>query len=103
MELWIYFFITLLIELPVVFIFFRNERWYALLTGFLLNLFTWPLLHVILFYTGIHITLLELAVAVTEGIGYRIMLNCKWTKAMALSILANGLSYGLGLLLNKFI
>lgn len=103
MEQWIYFFLTLLIELPLVFIFFREERKYALLVGFLLNLFTWTLLHILIFYTNIHIGILEFAVAVTESIGYYIMLNCKWKKAIALAFLANLLSYGLGLLLNKFL
>lgn len=103
MEPWIYFFLTLLIELPFVFIFFRDDYKYALLVGFLLNLFTWPLLHILIFYTDIDINILEFAVAVTESIGYYIMLNCKWKKAIALSFLANLLSYGFGFLLNKFL
>lgn len=103
MEQWIYFFLTLLIELPLVFIFFRNQHKYALLVGFLLNLFTWPLLHILLFYTNIHIGILEFAVAATESIGFYIMLNCKWKKAIALAFLANILSYSLGLFLNKFL
>jgi len=103
MALWIYFLLTLLIELPLVLFFFREERRYALLTGFLLNLFTWPLLHIFIFYTDIHIGILEFAVAVTESIGYYIMLNCKWKKAIAVAFLANILSYGSGLLLNKFL
>lgn len=103
MEHWIYFFFTLFIELPLVFIFFRKDWGYALLTGFLLNLFTWPLLHISLFYTDVPLGILEFAVAVTESIGYRVMLNCKWKKAIILAFLANSISYGLGLLLNKFI
>lgn len=100
---WIFFLLTLVIELPIVLIFFRGERRYALLTGFLLNLFTWPLLHIFLFYTDIHIGILELAVVVAESIGYYIMMNCKWKKAIALAFVANAISYGLGLLLNKFL
>jgi hypothetical protein len=103
MEPWIWFFLTLLIELPLVYIFFRHERKFALLTGFLLNLFTWPLLHIFIFYTDIHINILEFAVAVTESIGYYIVMNCKWRKAIALAFLANIVSYGCGLLLNKFL
>jgi hypothetical protein len=100
---WVFFLLTLVIELPLVLLFFRDERKFALLTGFLLNLFTWPLLHIFLFYTDIHIGILEFAVAVTESIGYYIMLNCKWKKAIALAFVANTLSYVSGLLLNKFI
>lgn len=103
MEHWFYFFLTLLIELPLVIIFFRDEPGYALLIGFLLNLFTWPLLHIFLFYTDIHIGILEFAVAVIESIGYCVMLKCRWKKAITLAFVANTLSYGLGLLLNKFL
>jgi len=100
--MWAYFFLTLLIELPLVLIFFREQRKYALLIGFLLNLFTWPLLHILMFYTDININILEFAVAITESIGYYMLLNCKWNKAIALAFLANILSYGSGLFLNNF-
>jgi len=103
MSPWIWFLLTLLIELPLVLIFFRDEPRYALLIGFLLNLFTWPLLHILIFYSDIDIGILEFAVAVTETIGYYIMLNCTWKKAIVLAFLANMLSYGAGLLLNKFL
>lgn len=103
MSIWGYFILTLLLELPVVLLFFKSEWKFALLIGFLLNLFTWPLLHILLFYTGININVLEIAVAVTEGIGYRLLLNCSWKKAMLLGFLANGISYGTGLMLNNFL
>ncbi len=100
MSNWLYFFLTLLIELPIVFLFFRKETKNALIAGFLLNLFTWPTLHVLLFYTNINVNLLELGVAITESIGYRLLMNCSWKKAVLLGFIANIASYGTGILIN---
>lgn len=76
---------------------------YALIVALLLNLFTWPLLHVLLHYTNIHTHVLELGVALTEGLGFWLLLPCRWQKAWGLAFLANGCSYGLGVLINRFI
>jgi hypothetical protein len=101
MSNWLYFLLTLVIELPIVYLFFRRDAKQALIAGFLLNLFTWPLLHVLLFYTHTNINVLELGVAITEGIGYKLMMNCNRKKAMLLGFIANAASYGIGLLLNN--
>jgi hypothetical protein len=103
MGVWNYFVLTLLLELPIVLLFFKGEWKFALLIGFLLNLFTWPLLHILLFYTGININILEIGVAITESIGYYLLMQCNWKKAITLGFTANAVSYGLGLLLNNFI
>jgi hypothetical protein len=103
METWFYFLATLIIELPIVVIFFTKQWKYALLVGFLLNLFTWPLLHILLFYTGININLLETGVAITESIGYYLLMQCRWKKALALGFIANAISYGIGIILNSYI
>jgi thiamine transporter ThiT len=100
---WFYFLLTLLIELPVVLIFFRKQMKHALIAGFLLNLFTWPLLHVILYTSSLSVYFLEFCVAITESIGYRLMMNCSWKKAILLGFLANIASYGTGLLINNFL
>ena len=102
MSLYIYFLMTLLIEMPLVVCCFQRQWKYALLIGFLLNLFTWPLLHVLIFSFGINVNMLELGVALTEGLGYWILLECGWKKAFTVSFLANGLSYWIGLLLKNF-
>jgi hypothetical protein len=103
MGVWNYFVLTLVLELPIVLLFFKGEWKLALLIGFLLNLFTWPLLHILLFYTDIDINLLEIGVAITESIGYYLLLQCSWKKAIALGFTANAISYGIGLMLNHFI
>jgi len=103
MPLFGYFVLTLLLELPFVYFFFKKQVPYALAVSFLLNLFTWPLLHILLYSTHININVLEAGVAVTEGLGYWLLLDCRWQKAWGISILANGVSYGVGVLLNHYI
>jgi hypothetical protein len=102
MEVWFYFLLTLVIELPIVILFFKARWKYALLIGFLLNLFSWPLLNIVLFYTGINVNILELAVAVIESTGFYLLMQCSWKKALALGFLANAMSYGIGLILNYY-
>ncbi len=103
MPIYFYFLLTLLIELPLVWWFFRDRGKEALLIGFLLNLFTWPLLHVFIYLTRLPVNVLEAGVAVTEAIGYRIFMGCSWKKAFAVSFLANGISYGIGVLINNYL
>ena len=103
MAIWYYFILTLVIELPIVVLFFKKEWKFALLTGFLLNLFTWPVLHILLFYTGININILEIGVAITESTGYFLLMQCSWKKAWALGFTANAVSYGLGIILNNYL
>ncbi|MEO7293510.1 MAG: hypothetical protein ABIW34_10430 [Ginsengibacter sp.] len=101
MPLYFYFLLTLTIELPIVVLYFRKQWKQSLLIGFLLNLFTWPLLHIFLFETTINVNLLEIVIAITEGIGYFLFMRCKWWKAILLSFVVNGLSYGIGILINS--
>jgi len=98
--IWYFFILTLLIELPIALLFFNREWKAALLIGFLLNLFTWPLLHIFLLNTGVDINILEIGVTITEAIGYKLLLRCNWKKACLVSIIANGASYGTGVLLD---
>ena len=101
--IWFYFLLTLIIEMPVVLLFFKKQWKRTLVIGFLLNLFTWPLLHIIIFSTNIDINLLEIGVAITEGIGYWLLMECSWRKGFLVSFLANGLSYGIGLIIVNYL
>ena len=101
MTLYFYFLLTLTIELPIVLLYFRKQFKQALLIGFLLNLFTWPLLHVFLFETRVDVNFLEILIAITEGLGYFLLMKCKWWKGLLLSFVVNGLSYGIGILINN--
>src|SRR2546423_14739769 len=98
MDLYLYFILTLIIELPLVVLFFKNERKRAFVAGLLLNLFTWPLLHLFIFESHININLLEIGVAILEGLGYYFLLKCRWEKAFLVSFFVNALSYATGVL-----
>jgi hypothetical protein len=102
MTIFFYLLLTLLIEMPLVVLFFRSQWKLALITGVLLNLFTWPLLHLLIYSFNLNINLLEFGVAITEGAGYLVFMRCSWKKAFAVSLLVNGLSYGIGLLVNYY-
>lgn len=101
MPFYSYFLFTLVLELPVILLCFKKHWKFALLIGVLLNAVTWPLLHVVMHYSAIPVYLLETAVVIAEGMGYWIFMQCKWQKAFEISLLANGLSYGAGLLINS--
>jgi len=95
-----YFFYTLLMELPVITVFYNREWKKILIIGFLLNLFTWPLLTLLYFYTGIHLLFLELGVVILEAIGFRVFLVGSLKKALLVSLLANSISLFVAVLLN---
>ncbi|MBS1512533.1 MAG: hypothetical protein JST86_16935 [Bacteroidetes bacterium] len=103
MNIWWYFVITLAIELPVIAVLFRKQLKNAMAAGFLLNLFTWPLLNILLYYTSANVNIMELGVAVTESIGYYVLLQCSFRKALLAGFLANLLSYGAGLIINHYL
>ena len=100
MPFYCYFLLTLLLELPIVCWFFKPQWKYALLIGGLLNLFSWPLLHWFIYTTNLPIFILEIGVVLVEAIGFRIFLTGSYKKALGVSLLANGFSYGVGLLIN---
>ena len=100
MPLYFYLMLTLLIELPIVVVYFRRQWKLALIIGFFLNLLTWPLLHLLLIETNIKIYILEILVAIVEAAGYLIFMKCTRSQAIILSFIVNGMSYGAGLLLN---
>jgi hypothetical protein len=95
--------LTLLIELPVVAFFFkRKAREHAVLTAFLVNIVTWPLVQVVVFSTDVtrQNFFLELAVILVEAIAYKIWLECTWKKSFLMSAIANLMSYAGGVILN---
>ncbi|MBP9215017.1 MAG: hypothetical protein KBF36_10700 [Chitinophagaceae bacterium] len=104
MPLYTYFIGTLLIELPIVLLLLKGTSKEKLLIAFLLNLFTWPLLQVIYANYLISIYVLEIGVFILEGIGYWLFFkqNNSWLKCMLIALIANAVSYGVGLLIVKY-
>jgi len=99
MPLYVYFVLTIIIELPVVLLLVKGNKKEIFWVGFLLNLFTWPILQVLYATTNINLNVMEFTIAVTEGVGYWMFFKQSVWKCLAISFLANGLSYGIGLLL----
>lgn len=102
MNPWFFFILTLLIEFPVILLFYRKQRKEIVVPFLLLNLFTWPLLHFLLLTTAISLPVMELGVALTEMTGYKILMKSSWVRSFAAAFVANGLSYGTGLLINNY-
>ncbi|HRE36918.1 MAG TPA: hypothetical protein PK092_00645 [Chitinophagaceae bacterium] len=102
MNPWLFFVLTLVIEYPVIF-FFYKKQWKELILPFLLlNLFTWPLLHFFLLTTDISLPVLELGVVIAEMTGYKFLMKSCWKKSFAAAFAANGVSYGAGMLINNY-
>ncbi|MEZ5053798.1 MAG: hypothetical protein R2807_03360 [Chitinophagales bacterium] len=96
-----YFLLTLLIEIPIYFYFNRDKIGYSLLILFLANCLTWPLLNILYHTSSIHILLLEIGVAITEGFILFLFLNQPIDKAMLISFLQNALSAFIGIWINN--
>lgn len=103
MSPWWFFGLTLVLEAPVVGGAWRRQRKEVIAPFLLLNLFTWPLLHYIMATTAIPVWQLEIGVWLTEGTGYALLVNTKPGKAYTVAGLANGLSYGTGLLITHYL
>ena len=100
MAIFKYFILTLILELPIVLFAFRSQLGKALIVDILLNLLTWPLITLLYINTNINLMIMELCVFIIEGIGFKLFLNGKWSKAMLVSLLANGFSLSVGLLIS---
>lgn len=86
--------LTLLIELPIFALFFkRRKRPKVLMYGALVNLISWPVMHILKLSTGINVYLIEVAIVAGEGIGLWLLLECGWKKGFLMSLIANSLSF----------
>jgi hypothetical protein len=100
MDLAFNFLLILLLELPIVGFFFRRKkRNNAILTGFIINIITWPIVNVIRLNTDWNLNMVEIGVVVIEGAAYWFILECTWRKAFLMSIVANAVSF----LITKFV
>ncbi len=103
MNAWWFFGLTLLIEMPAAVLAWRGKWKTVLLPCLLLNLFTWPLLHYLLYSTDIPLHWMELGVAVTESAGYRLLMNSSWSFSLLAGFGINGLSYGAGIIIHHYL
>lgn len=95
-------FLTMLLELPFFLIFWRNEGLgQAILFCILLNGFTNPILNVVLLNSNTSVYWLELTVFFTEALIAWRLFRPSMRKAMLFSALANGFSFGAGLVMHE--
>ncbi len=94
MRLALNFLLILLVELPIVNLFFkRKKRQHALYMAFLINLVSWAVAHVIIFTVDVNIYYVAVLVVVGEAIAYNKLLECNWKKSIIISLVANSLSF----------
>lgn len=88
------FLLTILIELPIVALFFkRRKRQAAVLMALVINVITWSVAHIIFFSTDINLYYVALGLAIGESIAFYQLLDCGWKKAILLSLIVNTLSF----------
>ena len=86
--------LTILIELPIIALFFkRKRRQKALLMGLLVNIVSWSVAHIILFSTDINISYVAVALGIAEAIAFHMLLECSWKTAIIMSLVINSLSF----------
>ncbi len=86
--------LTLLIELPIIALFFaKKKRPSALMYGLLVNMVSWPVIHILKISTEVNFYWIELLVVIGEGIGIWLLTKCGWQRGLAMSVIANTLSF----------
>ena len=88
------FFLTVLIELPIIALFFkRKKRQSAILMALLINIISWSVAHIIFFSFDVDIRYVAIVLAIGEAIAFKQLLDCNWKKAFLMSLIVNSLSF----------
>ena len=94
MKLALDFFLLILVELPILVLFFkRKKRQNAVYMGLLINIISWSVAHVIFFSTEVNIYYIQGLIIIGEAIAFNKLLEVTWKKAIIMSLLLNTLSY----------
>lgn len=95
-----YLLLTMLIEIPIYFLFVRKKIAYTILILILANCFTWPILTILFHNTHIHLLLLESGVTLVEAIIIHFFLEQKFPKAVLISFVQNVVTTFIGVWIN---
>ena len=88
------FFLTVLIELPIIALFFkRKKRQSVILMALLINIISWAVAHIIFFSFDIDMRYVAIVLAIGEAIAFKQLLECNWKKAFLMSLIVNSLSF----------
>jgi hypothetical protein len=77
----------------------RGARGHALLCSVFANFLTHPVATFLHGVRGVPLTPIELAVILVEAVAYMLAVGLSWRRAIILSVVANGATWGLSLLL----
>jgi hypothetical protein len=92
--------LTMLVEIPVYFLFDRRRVLYSILILILANCFTWPIINILYQTTNIHLLILESGVTAVEAFIIYLFLLQKFSKAFVISLVQNSLTTFLGIYIN---
>ena len=88
------FLLTVLIELPIIALFFkRKKRRLAIPIALVINIISWSVSHIIFFTTDTNMNYVAIGLGIGEAIAFHKFLECNWKKAIVLSLLVNCLSF----------
>ena len=94
MKLALDFFLLILVELPILVLFFkRKKRQNAIYMGLLINIISWSVAHVIFFSTEVNIYYIQALVIIGEAIAFNKVLEVTWKRAIIMSLVLNILSF----------
>lgn len=96
-----YLLLTMLIEIPIYFLFDRKKIGYTILILVLANCFTWPIINILYQTTNIHLLILETGVTIVEAIIIWYFLQQKFTRAFLISLVQNSVTTFLGIYINN--
>ena len=95
-----YLLLTMLIEIPIYFIFDRKKVAFTILILVLANCFTWPILNILFQTTAIHLLILESGVTLVEAFIIYYFLDQKYSKALLISFVQNATTTFIGIWIN---
>lgn len=96
MEMFQYLFYTILLEVPIVILFYRSQWKAVIVVEILLNCFTWPILSLLYFMYPHSLLFFELGVFITEAVAFKLFFYDSWAKALLASFTANTTSLLIG-------
>ena len=92
--------LTMLLEIPVYFLFDRRKILFSILILVLANCFTWPIVNILYQTTNIHLLILESGVTITEAFIIYLFLQQKFSKAFLISLVQNSITTFAGIYIN---
>ncbi len=94
MDLALEIFIILLVELPIIMLFFKQKkRRDALGYAIMINLVSWPIVHILKLTTELNVNYIEAGVIIFEAVALLIYTKCGWKKGFSMSVIANIASF----------